>query len=90
VTITATCVDDDVVVAVTNRGDAIPDDRRAKLFDPFQRGEAPSGTEGLGLGLYIVSEIMRAHGGAVAVSSSSEHGTRFTLTWPRSDCTPNA
>jgi signal transduction histidine kinase len=30
---------------------------------------------------------MRAHGGSVAVSSSSERGTTFTLTWPRSDCT---
>ncbi len=89
VTVTATCVGDDVVVAVSNHGDPIPDDHRAKLFDPFQRGEAEFGNkEGLGLGLYIVSEIMRAHGGTVAVVSSRERGTTFTLTWPRSEFTP--
>jgi phosphoserine phosphatase RsbU/P len=89
VTVTATCVDHTVVVAVTNQGDPIPGDSTSKLFDPFQRGEAGAGTkEGLGLGLYIVGEIMRAHGGTVAVVSSRERGTTFTLTWPRSDCTP--
>jgi signal transduction histidine kinase len=91
VTVTATCVDHTVVVAVTNQGDPIPGDSTSKLFDPFQRGEAGAGQkEGLGLGLYIVGEIMRAHGGTVAVVSSRERGTTFTLTWPRSDCTPAA
>src|SRR4029450_10903363 len=64
VIVTATRVDDNVVVAVTNKGDPIPDGGSPKLFDPFQRGDAASGNkEGLGLGLYIVSEIMRADGG---------------------------
>jgi len=89
VIVTATRVDDNVVVAVTNKGDPIPEAGSPKLFDPFQRGEAASGNkEGLGLGLYIVSEIMRAHGGTVAVMSSRERGTTFTLTWPRPDFTP--
>lgn len=89
VSVTATCVDDNIVVAVTNQGDPIPPDSVSKVFDPFQRGEAGAGKkEGLGLGLYIVSEIMRAHGGTVAVVSSREGGTTFTLTWPRSDCAP--
>jgi signal transduction histidine kinase len=89
VLITAVCVADNAVVEVTNQGEPIPKDLVPKLFDPFQRGESGAGKrEGLGLGLYIVSEIMRAHGGSVAVSSSRERGTTFTLTWPRSDCTP--
>lgn len=89
VAVTAACVDDNAVVQVTNRGDPIAEDRIPTLFDPFQRGEDVAGKrDGLGLGLYIVSEVMRAHGGTVAVSSSGEHGTTFTLTWPRSDCTP--
>jgi len=88
VTVTASRVDDNVVVAVTNKGDPIPDSSNSKLFDPFQRGEVASGNKhGLGLGLYIVSEIMRAHGGTVAVVSSRERGTTFTLTWPRPDFT---
>jgi signal transduction histidine kinase len=49
----------------------------SKLFDPFQRGEPGAGRRA-GLGLFIVSEIMRAHGGSVAVDSSEERGTTFT------------
>ncbi|HET7753893.1 MAG TPA: HAMP domain-containing sensor histidine kinase [Anaeromyxobacteraceae bacterium] len=87
VVVSATCVGDDAVVQVTNQGEPISEDGISKLFDPFQRGEAGAGArEGLGLGLYIVSEIMRAHGGTVAAESSPEHGTTFTLTWPRSRC----
>jgi signal transduction histidine kinase len=84
VTISVSSDADNVVVSVTNRGEPIPQDHLSKLFDPFQRGEAGGErTEGLGLGLYIVSEIMRAHGGNVTVASSRERGTTFTLTWPR-------
>ncbi|WP_243337136.1 sensor histidine kinase [Anaeromyxobacter soli] len=91
VVVTAACASEGAVVQVTNHGEPITEDRLLRLFDPFQRGEAGAGNrEGLGLGLYIVSEIMRAHGGTVAVSSSREAGTTFTLTWPRSDCTPTA
>lgn len=89
VVLTAARVADDAVVQVSNQGEPIAQDRIPKLFDPFQRGEAGAvRREGLGLGLYIVSEIMRAHGGSVSVISSKERGTTFTLTWPRSDFTP--
>ncbi len=86
VVVAASRVGGDAVVQVTNQGEPIAQDRISKLFDPFQRGESGAGArEGLGLGLYIVSEIMRAHGGTVGVDSSRERGTTFTLTWPRSD-----
>ena len=45
--------DDEVVVAVTNAGDPIPEVRLRILFEPYRRG---GGGHGLGLGLYIVSE----------------------------------
>jgi signal transduction histidine kinase len=48
------------------------------LFRPYWRGLASHPRTGLGLGLYIVSEIARAHGGAIQVSSSREEGTVFT------------
>jgi signal transduction histidine kinase len=51
------------------------------LFDPFRRGE--EGRKGLGLGLYIVREIVRAHGGSVQVTSTSTEGTTFAVTLPR-------
>jgi signal transduction histidine kinase len=69
-------------VAVHNGGGApIPDDAIPRLFDPFRRGD--SGSEGLGLGLYIVREIVRAHGGTVDVRSTTAEGTTFTVTLPK-------
>jgi signal transduction histidine kinase len=50
-----------------------------RLFQPFLRGSERS--SGLGLGLYIASEIARAHGGKIEVASSKEE-TRFTLHIP--------
>ena len=51
------------------------------LFLPFSRGEGNK--QGLGLGLFIASEIARAHGGALTVVSS-EHETSFTFKMPLS------
>ncbi len=72
------------VLTVTNDGGPIPDEVRQRLFQPFVRGGASNGRDrrGLGLGLYIVNEIARAHGGKMAVSCS-EGTTSFTFTMPR-------
>lgn len=51
------------------------------LFDPFERGRDTSNAKGIGLGLYIVSEIVRAHGGTITVDSD-ESGTRFCVVLP--------
>jgi signal transduction histidine kinase len=69
-----------VEVTVRNEGAPIPDELLPIVFDPFQRGEERG--SGLGLGLYIVREIARAHGGDVSVVSSSHQGTTFTLCLP--------
>jgi signal transduction histidine kinase len=69
-----------VAFAIHNAG-VIPADLLPRIFDPFQRGQGRSA--GLGLGLYIVREILRAHDGAIEVESSAEHGTTFTARWPR-------
>jgi signal transduction histidine kinase len=68
-------------LSVTNAGPPIPDAARERLFQPFYRAAARPAREGLGLGLYIVSEIARAHGGAVNVESAGDE-TRFTFTMP--------
>ena len=52
-----------------------------RLFQPFVRGAASGGSKGLGLGLYIASEIARAHGGMLTAGSSIEE-TRFTFQMP--------
>ena len=70
----------DVVIEVHNAGEPIPADRLDKVFAPFWRQTAAR--EGLGLGLYICSQIARSHGGRLAVSSSAADGTTFAAHLP--------
>ena len=73
-----------VLIRVQNLGTPITPDVMAILFEPFRRGGNPvERPSGLGLGLYIVQEIVKAHGGVIDVSSSSEQGTTFTVDLPR-------
>jgi sigma-B regulation protein RsbU (phosphoserine phosphatase) len=70
-------------IAVHNFGPPIPQALVATIFLPMERGErAGQGGRSVGLGLYIVSEIARAHGGQVAVRSNEATGTEFTVTLP--------
>jgi len=73
---------DIVVVTVHNGGRPIPPATLPRLFEPFQQG-APGASDGLGLGLYIASEIVRAHQGTIAVRSSEAEGTTVTVSLPR-------
>jgi phosphoserine phosphatase RsbU/P len=68
-------------LAVCNAGDPISADAMERLFSPFSRGEVRPSQQGLGLGLYIASEIAKAHGGTIDVASTSEL-TCFTLRMP--------
>jgi len=68
-------------LAVINKGAPIPVAAMDRLFQPFSRGGASSRQQGLGLGLYIASEIARAHGGTIDVKSSAE-ATCFTFSMP--------
>jgi sigma-B regulation protein RsbU (phosphoserine phosphatase) len=72
---------DSFVFSVTNGGVPIPPAARAQLFQPFFRGAVRRSQHGLGLGLFIVSEISTAHGGTVEVLSTEEL-TRFTFRMP--------
>jgi two-component system, sensor histidine kinase and response regulator len=73
----------EVVLTVANRGSIAPEALH-HLFDPFRGGSRPPGRrEGLGLGLYIVSQIARAHGGAVDVESGCDDRTAFRVRVPR-------
>ncbi|MEA2733392.1 MAG: hypothetical protein QOF70_7867 [Acetobacteraceae bacterium] len=68
-------------LSVSNAGDQIPPGTLERLFDPFFRGMVPSARQGLGLGLYIGSEIARAHGGTLEAASSPE-ATEFKFRMP--------
>lgn len=74
-------VEDQLVLSVANWGNVIAPSTLARLFEPYFRGDALSGHEGLGLGLYIVAEIARAHGGEVSATSEQDL-TRFTFRMP--------
>jgi sigma-B regulation protein RsbU (phosphoserine phosphatase) len=69
-------------VHVHNDGPAIPPALLPHLFEPMVRGVGAGGPQGVGLGLYIVREIARAHGGTVLVRSEEGEGTTFVLDWP--------
>jgi len=81
VTVVARADDGIFELAVSNAGAQIPPAALEKLFQPFTRGAIVPGDQGLGLGLYIASEIARAHGGELtAISSETE--TRFVFRMP--------
>jgi signal transduction histidine kinase len=69
---------------VSNGGDPIPARLLPRLFSPFERGPQSEGTvrQSLGLGLYIVQQLVSAHGGTVSVSSGTGR-TVFTVRLPR-------
>jgi signal transduction histidine kinase len=73
-----------VSLTVGNRGTPIPEVLLPHLFEPFRSGGGRRGTHNVGLGLYIVDQIVKAHGGSVGVTSTIEDGTRFTVHLPRS------
>ena len=69
-------------LTVWNAGAPIPPELFPVLFEPFRRG-APTHARGLGLGLYIVKQIVTAHGGDIDVYSTADKGTRFAVRLPR-------
>src|SRR5206468_1205722 len=74
--------ENDVELMVRNKGEPIPLDKQEVIFEPFVQFGDKSKRDGLGLGLYISREIVRAHGGALQVKSSPEE-TVFIARLPR-------
>ena len=68
-------------LSVINGGVPIAPEAREQLFQPFFRGSVRRSQQGLGLGLFIVNEIAKAHGGSMEVVSTDEQ-TRFTFSMP--------
>jgi signal transduction histidine kinase len=73
---------DDAVVIVEDRGPGIAEADRERIFQRFVRGTTAAGTNGLGLGLSLVAEIARWHGGAAGVEAVAGGGSRFRITLP--------
>jgi PAS domain S-box-containing protein len=76
--------EDAVTVSVRDHGLGIPREQRDKIFDRFYRvsGSKQKAIPGLGMGLYIVAEIVKHHGGTITVDSALGKGSTFTVTLP--------
>lgn len=81
--LSVTSTDGAVGIVVQNHGPAIPSDKIGTLFEPWVRGSSEGTAQrSVGLGLYIVKEIVSAHGGTIAATSDAEDGTSFQVTLP--------
>ncbi|MFL5344836.1 MAG: ATP-binding protein [Hyalangium sp.] len=74
-----------VLLCVRNVGEPIAADLLPRIFEPLRRGKrrANRSDRSIGLGLYIVRELVQAHGGTVEVTSTEAEGTSFTVSLPR-------
>ena len=73
----------ELVLEVHNFGEPIPPERFATLFDSYRRRDELRPSKGLGLGLFIAAQIVRAHDGTLDVRSSPDDGTTFTAVFSR-------
>ena len=74
-----------VSITVQNRG-SIPSELLNDIFEPLCGGEPRAGSRGLGLGLFITRELVRAHGGDIRVRSEGSDGTTtFSVALPRAE-----
>jgi len=67
-----------VLVTVDDDGEGVPPDQRDRIFDRFERGDS-AGVGGSGLGLSLVRQQARLHGGEVTVGESPTGGARFRV-----------
>lgn len=72
-----------VIFSVKDNGIGISEEFQKKMFNKFERGVSTQSYGGLGLGLYIVREIVKAHGGTVHVNSQLGFGAEFVFQVPR-------
>jgi len=82
VTLTLTTEPTKVVINVIDEGIGIPDDDKARMFQPFRRAGNVGATVGSGLGLSIIKQAVELHGGTVTFTSQVNVGTTFTVAIP--------
>lgn len=84
VSVSLRIVDDVVLLEVADRGSGIPEEERERIFRRFTRGASAEGTEGLGIGLALVGEVVQWHGGTVTVNERTGGGSLFRVSLPLS------
>jgi signal transduction histidine kinase len=70
------------LLEVADHGPGIPAEQATMVFEKFHRASASKNLGGLGLGLYIVKQIVERHGGSISVSSPPGEGAAFTVRLP--------
>ena len=73
-----------MTIAVEDDGPGIPEEEQHRIFEPFYRGRLAQDheIEGSGIGLNIVKQVVRSHGGRVRVDNGERKGARFVLQLP--------
>ncbi len=89
ITVRASRTSDDAIVMVQDQGIGIAAENLERIFERFERAEVRSDSEGLGMGLWITKQIVRAHGGMVVVDTELGKGSTFTVRLPL-ETTPEA
>lgn len=77
-------------ISVRDHGRGISPADQQRIFEQFSRVASDDGTGGLGLGLFITRQLVRAHGGSINVESSQGAGAEFTVTLPLTPPAPLA
>ncbi|RYZ70311.1 MAG: HAMP domain-containing histidine kinase [Proteobacteria bacterium] len=75
--------DTQIKIWVSDDGPGIPLEHHSRIFEAFGRSSESNNIEGLGLGLFIASGVIRAHGGRLTLDSEPNEGARFLIEIPR-------
>jgi PAS domain S-box-containing protein len=89
VDVTLTREGPDAVLRVEDRGPGIPKGQHERIFGRFERA-APGNLAGMGLGLYVAREIVRAHGGSIVARDRPDGGATLEARLPICDIDPEA
>ena len=82
ITLTLRKTRSDAILIVKDEGIGISKDIQEKIFARFERGVSARDYQGLGVGLYITSQIIRMHKGQIKIKSQEGHGSEFIITIP--------
>lgn len=85
ITMTTTNSHNTAKLVVQDNGIGISHDQHNRIFERFERAVSPKDYKGLGVGLYITNQIVKAHNGTINVKSKPHSGTTFTIELPLMD-----